>query len=570
MMQTSTPFWDRFNFTYQALGTDAELQLPLKLLILGDFSAQMDKEADPALLPVTIDQGSFNRVLAAQKIQLSIEVLQPLDHGKFDIEMVEIPLQTMEDFTPEHLVENIPYLGLHLTLIRELQSACADVSADSLSEAARQLLKRCGVLHEVISVAECDFICADINQHLHQILDDILHNERFQQLEAVWRSVWQLCQVAEQYDNCQVDLLDISKSALNDDFVANLDVKESLLFDVVYFSEFAQYGGQPYSAILADYEFGYGAEDIRLLRSIAQVGHAAHLPFIAGVSPRFFAEENFGDANSTADFSELISGPKYIKWRNLQREDWANYLGLTLPRIQLRAAHRCAAGKIGFLPYEEDVRLSASKSLLGNAAFGFAQCLIRSFGELGICTRISGEQGGAVNIVASAANDSPIEARYSERKLAELGSLGFLPLTMNAVTTQMYFPSAYSLRWGGLNQPGWQADDTLLDMQVEAQLPYLFVVARIAHYLKVVQRESLGSLQSRAELEAELNRWLRRYVSDVDNPAPGIRMRKPLKQAILQVMEDEEHGRVHMQLSITPHMKYQGQDFTLALNLSAE
>lgn len=573
MQNTGTHFWDKFDFSYQAQGADNELHLPLKLLLLGDFSGSNDYELVRSPTPVAIDVGSFDRVLAAHSVCLSLEVAQPSDETGLSFELMDIPLSSLADFEPEKLINNVPYLSLHLSLIRDLQAAVASVECSSLSDAEQQLLKCCGLDQSQIDLVERDFVCMDINEHLHQLLDAVLHSDVFQRVEALWRNVWQLCQAAENYPDCHIDLLDISKAALNDDFIANRDVRESLLFDVVYFNEFAQYGGQPYGAIVADYEFSYGTEDIQLLRSIAQVGYAAHLPFIAGVSPQFFGRDDFADMGAGLDLAEQMSGPRYIKWRNLLREPWANYLALALPRMLVRQDYEYPAGKVGLLPYREGTHSTSGNSLLGNASFGFAQCLLHSFGDLGICTRISGESGGQVSthfVDQAVYGRYPIETRFSERKLSELILQGLLPLTVNAASGQMYFPVAYSLRWGGLHQPGWQKDDTYFDSQVESQLPYLFVVARIAHYLKVVQRESLGSLQSTSELETELNRWLRRYISDVDNPSPGIRMRKPLRQAELRVLQDSEHGGLHMQLSVTPHMKFQGQDFTLALNLLAE
>jgi type VI secretion system protein ImpC len=573
MQDSGAYFWDKFAFSYQVSGSDTELQLPFRLLVLGAFSGRPDSSSGRVPEPLSIDAASFDRVLAAFDIRLSIEIFQDLDEQGPGFEILDIPLNGLADFEPQRLIGNVPYLAMHIGLIRMLQQQDKPLQVTDLSVAEQQLLRRSGVQLECIEPEESEFVCMDVNEHLHRLLDSILHDERFQRLEALWRGVWLLCQSAACQDNCQVDVLDLSKDAMADDFIANRDVRDSLLFDIVYFQEFAQYGGHPYSAIVADYEFAAGAEDIQLLRSLGQIGYAAHVPFIAGVSPGFFGKQDFSELAAGQELAELLGGPKYIKWRNLQQEGWANYLALTLPRVRLRNPYRYGAGQIGLIPYHEDTRLQASKSLLGNAALGFAQCLLRSFGELGICTRICGSQGGRIEMTGLASSDSvvsPVETRFSDRRLAELGHRGFTPVTMNPVSGQMYFPGACSLRWGGLHQPGWQLDEGLLDAQVEAQLPYLFVISRIAHYLKVVQRESLGSLQSRSELESELNRWLRRYVSDVDNPSPGIRMRKPLRQAQLRVVEDEHGGGLQMQLAVTPHMKFQGQDFTLSLNLLAE
>src|SRR5512135_3689378 len=63
------------------------------------------------------------------------------------------------------------------------------------------------------------------------------------------------------------------------------------------------------------------------------------------------------------------------------------------------------------------------------------------------------------------------------------------------------------------------------------QLPYLFIVNRLAHYIKVIQRENIGTWKQRADLERELNNWIRQYVADQESPSPGVRSRRPLRKA---------------------------------------
>ena len=67
------------------------------------------------------------------------------------------------------------------------------------------------------------------------------------------------------------------------------------------------------------------------------------------------------------------------------------------------------------------------------------------------------------------------------------------------------------------------------------QLPYMFIVTRISHYLKVLQREQIGSWKERGDLERELNKWISQYVSDMDNPSAEVRSRRPLRKAAIAV-----------------------------------
>jgi len=94
----------------------------------------------------------------------------------------------------------------------------------------------------------------------------------------------------------------------------------------------------------------------------------------------------------------------------------------------------------------------------------------------------------------------------------------------------------------------------------------MFIISRMAHYLKVIQRENIGTWKERGDLETELNNWIRQYVADMDSPLPGVRSRRPLRQAQVTVEEvDGEPGWYRVGLKVRPHFKYMGAYFTLSL-----
>ena len=95
---------------------------------------------------------------------------------------------------------------------------------------------------------------------------------------------------------------------------------------------------------------------------------------------------------------------------------------------------------------------------------------------------------------------------------------------------------------------------------------YMFITNRLAHYLKVLQREQIGTWKERADLEKELNRWIRQYVADQDVVEPGVRGRRPLRKAAISVSNVEgEPGWYRVDMKIRPHFRYMGAFFTLSL-----
>jgi len=114
------------------------------------------------------------------------------------------------------------------------------------------------------------------------------------------------------------------------------------------------------------------------------------------------------------------------------------------------------------------------------------------------------------------------------------------------------------------NSPEGKAAET--NYRLGTQLPYMFVITRLAHYLKVLQREQIGSWKERGDLERELNQWIGQYIADMDDPAPGVRSRRPLRKASIKVADVEgQPGWYRCDMLVRPHFKYMGASFTLSL-----
>ena len=111
-----------------------------------------------------------------------------------------------------------------------------------------------------------------------------------------------------------------------------------------------------------------------------------------------------------------------------------------------------------------------------------------------------------------------------------------------------------------------EGKDAELNYKLGTQLPYMFVANRLAHYLKVIQRENIGTWKERTDLERELNIWIRQYIADQDNPTADTRSRRPLRKAQITVENVEgEPGWYRVGMKVRPHFKYMGASFTLSL-----
>jgi type VI secretion system protein ImpB len=115
---------ERVNIVYRPAIGDAqeEVELPLKLLVVGDFTQQRDERAVEDRSAINIDKDNFNDVLNAQKLGLNLTVPNKLS-GDPDEEMsVNIGFESMKDFGPEALAEKVPELKKLLELRKALTS----------------------------------------------------------------------------------------------------------------------------------------------------------------------------------------------------------------------------------------------------------------------------------------------------------------------------------------------------------------------------------------------------------------------------------------------------------------
>src|SRR5580698_10957275 len=122
---------------------------------------------------------------------------------------------------------------------------------------------------------------AQIDRLISVQLNEVLHYPAFQKLEGTWRGIKYLIDQSETNDMLKIKVLNASKRELLKDLQRASEFDQSSLFRKVYEEEFGVFGGAPFAALLGDYDFGRGAEDMDLLRRVAQVAASAHAPFVS-------------------------------------------------------------------------------------------------------------------------------------------------------------------------------------------------------------------------------------------------------------------------------------------------
>jgi type VI secretion system protein ImpC len=420
-----------------------------------------------------------------------------------------------------------------------------------------------------------DEMIAEIDKKLSAQIDEILHNADFQKMESSWRGLKYLIDQTDFRENIKVEILNVSKDALLEDFEDAPEITKSGLYKHVYTSEYGQFGGQPVGVMIGNYEFDAGTQDVKLLQSVASVAAMSHAPFIAAASPKFFGVDDIQKLVNLKDIAAIFEGPQYAKWKGFRESEDSRYIGLTMPRFLLRLPYDPDSNPIKAFEYREQIEDDHTRYLWGNTAFAFATRVADSFAKYRWCPNIIGPQsGGAVEdlnlhqfeSMGAIETKIPTEVMISDRREYELAEAGFIPLVFRKGSDNAAFFSANSVqkpKYFGTSKEGKQAET---NYKLGTQLPYMFIINRLAHYIKVLQRENIGSWKDRNSLQQELNTWISQYVSNQENPTPAVRSRRPLREALIEVEDVEgDPGWYKVNMKVRPHFKYMGADFTLSL-----
>ncbi len=417
---------------------------------------------------------------------------------------------------------------------------------------------------------------AQIDRLISLQLNEVLHYPAFQKLEATWRGIKYLVDQSETSEMLKIKVLNASKRELLKDLQRAPEFDQSALFRKVYEEEFGVFGGAPFAAMVGDYEFGRGPEDIELLERISQVASAAHAPFLSAASADLLNLGSYTQLGAPRDIGKIFDSTEYAKWKSFRASDDSRYVALTLPHILMRLPYGKDTKQVEAFDFEEAVDgTEHSRYLWGNAAYGLAARLTNSFAKYGWCAAIRGVEGGGLveglpahtfrTDEGDVALKCPTEVAITDRREKELADQGLVPLVHCKGTDYAAFFSVQTA-----NKPKlYDKDAANANARVSAQLPYILAMSRFAHYLKAMMRDKIGSFMSRQDCEKFLNQWISGYICADDNASQAAKAKLPLREAVIQVSEvPGKAGAYRAVAFLKPH--FQLDELSVSLRLVAD
>ncbi|ROS00042.1 type VI secretion system protein ImpC [Sinobacterium caligoides] len=391
-----------------------------------------------------------------------------------------------------------------------------------------------------------------IDEAISKQLAAVMHHEKFQKLEGSWRGLNHLVMNSETSATLKIRMLNISKRELFKDLDKAVEFDQSQTFKKIYEEEFGIAGGEPYGAMIGDFQFTNHPEDIDLLGNMSNVAAAGFCPFISSAGPEMFGFDEFTELSKPRDLGQIFESQEYIKWRSFRDSEDSRFVTLTMPRALSRLPYGANTKPVEAFNYEEFPTESSGMSVAVdhdqycwmNAAYVMGTTLTQAFAENSWCTAIRGAEGGGKveglpsHIFKSDDGDTdqkcPTEIGITDRREAELSNQGFLPLCH-------YKNTDYSVFFGAQTSQDakvYDNPDATANASISSRLPYIMATARIAHYLKVMARDKIGSFMEAKDAERWLNNWISNYTNSNPDASAEMKAKYPLAEARVEVREN--------------------------------
>lgn len=629
----------RVHITYDVEIGDAivKRELPLIVGILADLSGA-PKEALPPIKErefVTIDRDNFDEVMTGCNVRLAYKVDNVIaaEGGKTNLELL---FNNITDFEPINLVKQIPITNTVYesrcrirdfmakldgndaldgilsevladeALQKELIDAFSEAedhskvepselmnrmlnegqmaldesqipySMELIGEFALSILRDGGENPPQFASDRMSDKIALIDNQLTQQINLVMHDKLFQTLEATWRGLHFLVMNTETGATLKLRLFNVSKADLLKDLQKAVEFDQSALFKKVYEEEFGTYGGDPFSFLVGDYEFGRHPADIELLEKIAGVAASAHAPFISAAYSKLFDMEDFFSLSQPRDLTKVFESAELIKWRSFRESEDSRYVTLTLPKVLLRLPYGPETVVAEGFDFIEDVDgTDARKYLWGNPAYILGQRITNAFSKHGWLAAIRGVEGGGLveglpaHTFKTAAGDvkltCPTQVSITDRREKELNDLGFMAILHCKGSDKAAF-------FGGqtTNQPKtYMSDAANANARISTMLPYVLNASRFAHYIKVIMRDKVGSFATKEGVSDYLNGWIANYVLVDDSAPQEMKASYPLRESRIDVVEvPGKPGSYRSVVFLRPH--FQLEELTTSIRLVAE
>ncbi|GAA4944218.1 type VI secretion system contractile sheath large subunit [Halioxenophilus aromaticivorans] len=414
----------------------------------------------------------------------------------------------------------------------------------------------------------------ELTNIINKQINQILHQDRFKQLESSWQGLKHLVDTRTEYSSdllVKIKVLNVSWRELSRDVTKALEFDQSQFFQRVYSDEFDTPGGEPFGIILGDYYISHKARaneptsDVDALIEIGNSCTAALCPFITGASPRLLGMDCFTELNVPLDLDALFSQREYTRWRAMRNSEASRFIGLTVPHALMRSPYYDDGTRDEQHKFQEETD-TLKDYVWGNACYAFGSVVIRAFANTGWFADIRGGvhefgQGGVVENMVYESLETDIslntprpatDFQVDDSLERSLSQHGLIPLCSYHSQQHSVFYSNCSLH----DPSEFTSDIATANARMSCMIQYMLCVSRFGHYLKLIGRDRIGSVISAQDCQRVFQNWLNQYTVSSDGTNSTIKAKYPLSESRVEIREQAgKIGSFTCTIHLKPHFQ---------------
>ncbi|MBK9163268.1 MAG: type VI secretion system contractile sheath large subunit [Acidobacteria bacterium] len=447
---------------------------PFRMLVLGDWSGDGERKPLGERRLVEIDRDDFDDVMARLGVALELD---------YNGEPLRLEFKELDDFHPDRIFQKVPLFEELRDLRRRLKqestfnsaarevrsmfgspesseppvapSAPAEVPAEDLLGAI--LAKPSGgaavpkpkpssdlarlvsdlVRPHLVSVDEGEQaqMTSAVDAATSGLMRCILHDRRFQELEAAWRGLFFLVRRTETSTDLKIFLLDATKGELTEDLKSAEALSGTTLYKHFVQDAVEVPGGEPFALSLGNYAFESGVDDTATLIRLGKIASAANAPFISHMRPDVFGVHSLAEQPDASAWKLADDSTAAKLWLALRDQSEAVYLGMVMPRFLVRLPYGRETEPLDTFNFEEfDATPEHDNYVWANGCFAAGQLLAESFAayrwDMGRAMKqdIEGLPVHVYKVGTETVYKPCGEVLLNDNAMQKLMDLGFMPL----------------------------------------------------------------------------------------------------------------------------------------------
>lgn len=390
-----------------------------QMLMLGDWTGDADKKPLAERKSIEIDRDNFDDVMRGLGVRLDLETA-----GR----VVRLQFNSLDDFHPDELYKSVPLFAELRDLRKRLRNA------DTFNSAARELRESSpmpaavptepvtetppvseNLLDAILSKpeggasvpkpavssdisnlvnelvrphlvnvdeGEQSAMVAAVDESISGLMRSILHNRRFQLLEAAWRGLFFVVRRTETASDLRIYILDVSK----EDLTADIRAAEEPARSAVYKTVAAGRNEDPFAAAFGNYAFLPNVDDIASIIRLGKAAAATRTPFVSHIRPEVIGVESLAEHPDPVNWDMSGTTDAGRLWNAVRELPESHFLGLTMPRFLARLPYGSLtepAETFSFEEFSENGGARHDDYLWANGCFAVAQLMAASYTEFG-------------------------------------------------------------------------------------------------------------------------------------------------------------------------------------------